>query len=114
MSFDIGSVAAHLIAAGSPAVHASFQSRAADVYGYLTPYRSTANVSVTFTTLKQGLSATVYSDSSMSRATHSAHLNSIDLLAEGILLSSLISPSSQGSYGFRWSGFLKPQQVGSW
>ena len=111
----VASFAAHLLSTGLPAVHVSFFTKELDVMGAFTPYRSSSNASVTFCTLEQGLAATMYSDSSMRTAIRSFEAKSMDLSVEGALFPPEEPPlQSQSSYGFRWSGFFKPEQVGVW
>ncbi len=114
-SENTGSIAAHVLAADIPAIHVSFFPKQSEVLGLFTAFQSNNNVSVTFSTLSQGLVATSYSDSSFQKAMFSATVNHVDLSQDGSLLSS--DPRSQGlrnTYGFRWTGFFKPDQAGAW
>jgi hypothetical protein len=115
LNAPVASFAAHLLSTGIPAVHVSFFTKDLDVMGAFTPYRSSSNASVTFCTLERGLAATMYSDSSMRTAIRSFHTKSMDLSVEGALFHPEEPPlQSQSSYGFRWSGFFKPEQIGIW
>ena len=114
-SVDVGGISAHLIASGMPAVHVSFVPKTTDIVGFLTAYHSSANVSITFNTLEQGLSATSYSDSSFRKVLRSSIVKHVDFsIDDTLLLSYLSQPEPRSSYGFRWSGFFKPEQAGTW
>jgi hypothetical protein len=115
LTSPVESFAAHLLATSLPAVHISFVTNELDVIGSFTPYRTTSNASMTFSTLEQGLAATMYSDSSLRTAIRSFEAKSMDLSVDGALFPPQESPlQPRNSYGFRWSGFFKPPQVGIW
>jgi hypothetical protein len=114
-SLDIGSFSAHLLVSGAPALHVSLsEPQESDVRGYLTPYRSSANATVTFNAMENGLAATMYSDSSMQKAVRSCSFKNLDLIEGAMFASDAASLEQHTSYGFRWSGFFKPQEVGVW
>ena len=114
-SAGVGSLSAHMLAAGMPAVHVTFVQKASDIFGAVTAYRSFSNVSVVFNTMEQGLAATSYSDSSLRRAIRSSIVKHVDFSLDDTLLQSDRSPPEpRSSFGFRWSGFFKPEQAGIW
>jgi hypothetical protein len=115
VSSEVGNFAARLLAPGFPAVHASFVPRESDIVASITPYRASTNVSFVFDVLEQGLQATMYSDSSFRSVIRSSDVKSIDFLIDSVLFpSDFFTSGPQNVYGFRWLGFFKPQQVGTW
>ena len=114
LSSDVGSFSGHLLSTGIPAAHASFVPHELDIRGHLTPYRSSANTTVTFNTLANGLAATMYSDASFHAAVRSYDVKNTNFLIESAFTYDSVRLDPQSFYGFRWSGFLKPQEVGNW
>ncbi len=114
-SLDIGGFSAHLLVSGASALHVSLsEPQESDVRGYLTPYRSSANATVTFNVMENGLAATMYSDSSMQKAVRSCSFKNLGLIEGAMCLSDAALLEQHSSYGFRWSGFFKPQEAGVW
>ncbi len=114
-SLDIGGFSAHLLVSGASALHVSLsEPQESDVRGYLTPYRSSANATVTFNVMENGLAATMYSDSSMQKAVRSCSFKNLGLIEGSMFSSDAALLEQHSSYGFRWSGFFKPQEAGVW
>ena len=113
-SSDVDMFSAHLLSAGAPALHVAFSRQESDVRGYLTPYHASTNASVKFSTMKNGLAATLYSDASMRNAVRSCDSTNTDLVESVVFSSDGVPLEPQSFYGIRWSGFFKPRQVGFW
>ena len=114
-SLDIGGFSAHLLVTGASALHVSLsEPQESDVRGYLTPYRSSANATMTFNVMENGLAATMYSDSSMQKAVRSCSFKNLGLIEGAMFSSDAALLEQHSSYGFRWSGFFKPQEAGVW
>jgi hypothetical protein len=114
LSSDVGSFSGHLLSTSIPATHVSFVPHEFDIRGYLTAYRASANTTVVFNTLANGLAATMYSDSSFQSAVRSYDVKNTNFLIESAFTDDSVRLEPQSFYGFRWSGFLKPQEVGIW
>lgn len=114
LSSDVGSFSGHMLSTGIPAAHASFVSHDFDIRGYFTPYRSSSNTTVTFNTMANGLAATMYSDPSFQVAVRSFDVKNTNSMIESAFTYDSVRLDPQSFYGFRWAGFLKPQEVGLW
>ncbi len=115
LSSNVGNFASHLLVPGFPALHATFASQESGIIGFVTPFHASSNASVMFRVLEQGLAATMYSDTSLRNAVRSFDVKNFEFLIDSVLFPSDVSAfAPQDSYGFRWLGFFKPQQVGIW